>query len=516
MVFINDCSAEEEKSSLRRLPFLICLTQHRVAWLEQLVLRIKGIPHVVLNSPYSSCEATGPLPFVQGYDKNLKHSFLVGRTHPTNTRNESCDYPTILSSSPGCSSSDILLFLRVEHNIDLDCDLVMDDGDSSTDSRLISKLTVLQCSDRLAYFSLIHEDLHPTFQAIQFCDEISYNTCYLPTSKQIMKTMTTKKTCTNKDNKYFNLISVLYHPLHYLQSFFQRASALSYIQSRYSSHFWRNNILFTKKTCGQQQVNFLAAISHINDIYSILNNRLKMKSTIQVEEDGDGGRGRQQHQQQQPLFLLGTPYPTNVDAVLFAHLAEALTDVHVLPILSQYETLMDFFQIIFHTYFGPNYRFPPSSPNEEVDHVCMEELVKRNNATNYRNASGTHVYNSIQVDAASILRLHLNKNSLWDAATVQQQQYDHFNGGGETIHRWLMDGGIFPESNDETFYGPAFVNRRQQQQSKKDDETTTHNNRTPSHEEASYQEQRQNDDILWLKWIAATFVGAIFIFSQQE
>ena len=54
-----------------------------------------------------------------------------------------------------------------------------------------------------------------------------------------------------------------------------------------------------------------------------------MKSTIQVEEDGDGGRGRQQHQQQQPLFLLGTPYPTNVDAVLFAHLAEALTDVHV-------------------------------------------------------------------------------------------------------------------------------------------------------------------------------------------
>jgi len=198
--------------------------------------------------------------------------------------------------------------------------------------------------------------------------------------------------------------------------------------------------LFTKKTCGQQQVNFLAAISHINDIYSILNNRLKMKSTIQVEEDGDGGRGRQQHQQQQPLFLLGTPYPTNVDAVLFAHLAEALTDVHVLPILSQYETLMDFFQIIFHTYFGPNYRFPPSSPNEEVDHVCMEELVKRNNATNYRNASGTHVYNSIQVDAASILRLHLNKNSLWDAATVQQQQYDHFNGGGKlyTAGLWTV------------------------------------------------------------------------------
>lgn len=513
MVFINDCSVEE-KTSLRPLPLLITLTQHRVAWLEQLVLRIKGIPHVVLNSPYSSCEATGPLPFIQGYDKNLKHCFLVGRTHPTNTRNESCDYPTIPSSSPGCSSSDILLFLRVEHNIDLDCDLVMDDGDSSsTGPSLVSKLTVSQCSDRLAYFSLIQEDLHPTFQAIQFCDEMSYNTCYLPTSKQIMKTMTTK-TCTNKDNKYFfNLISVLYHPLHYLQSFFQRAKAVSYIQSRYSSHFWKNNILFTKKTCGQQQVHFLAAISHINDIYSILNNRLKMNSTLQVEEDGDGGRGRQQ---QQPWFLLGTLYPTNVDAVLFAHLAEALTDVHVLPILSQYETLMDFFQIIFHTYFGPNYRFPLTATNEEVDKDCLEELVKRNNATNYQNASGTHVYNSIQVDVASILRLHLDKNSLWDAAVVQQQQYDHFYGGGETIHRWLMDGGIFPENHDEKLYGPAFVHRKQQQQSKRDDETTAHYSKA-SHQEASYQEQRKNDDILWLKWIAVTLVGAIFIsFSQQE
>jgi hypothetical protein len=65
---------------------------------------------------------------------------------------------------------------------------------------------------------------------------------------------------------------------------------------------------------------------------------------------------------------------------------------------------MDFLQIIFHTYFGPNYRFHK---------VCLEELVKQNNGTNNRNASGTHVYNSIQVDTASILRLPLDKNSLW-------------------------------------------------------------------------------------------------------
>ena len=68
------------------------------------------------------------------------------------------------------------------------------------------------------------------------------------------------------------------------------------------------------------------------------------------------------------------------------------------------------------------------------------------------------------------------------AAIVQQRQYDHFYVGRESIHRWLMDGGIFPESNDDKLYGP-FVIRRQEQQSKRVDETTTHDN-SNSHEEA--------------------------------
>lgn len=499
----------EEKSSLRPLPLLLKLTQHRVAWLEQLVLRIKGIPHVVLNSPYSFCEATGPLPFVQGFDQNLKYSFLVGRTHSISSTREERNPPVAPSSSPGCSSSDILLYLRLEHNIDLDCDVVMDDD--GVGSRLVSKLTMLQCSDRLAYLSLIQEDLHPTFQSIQFCDEISYNTCYLPTARQIMSI--------NKDTTWFhNLISVLYQPLHNLQSYFQRTRALSELQSRKSSYSWRNKILFTK-ACRQPQVQFLAAMSHLNDIYSVLNDRLKMNCTEPVQDAAD-------LQLRQPFFLLGTSYPTNVDAVLFAHLAEAITDIHVLPILSQYETLMEFFQMIFHTYFGPNYRFPSSSHNEEEEHrECLEELVKRNNASNYQNASGTNVYNSIQVDVASILRANLDRKSLWDAAVAQQQQYDRFYGGGETIHRWLMEGGMFPESDDEKLYGPVFCNGKKQQSQKKD-ETTMHNS-TNSRQDSSYQQQqkmesmmeklqqeRKNDDKLWLSCIAATLVGAILISRQ--
>ena len=46
-------------------PQPIRLVQYRPAWLEQLALRISGLPHVVINSPYAVTEGTGPLPFLQ-------------------------------------------------------------------------------------------------------------------------------------------------------------------------------------------------------------------------------------------------------------------------------------------------------------------------------------------------------------------------------------------------------------------------------------------------------------------
>ena len=60
----------------------LVLTQFRPAYLEQLALRITGIPHIVLNSPYISNEATGPLPYLS--DLNADSPALVGRHHPSN------------------------------------------------------------------------------------------------------------------------------------------------------------------------------------------------------------------------------------------------------------------------------------------------------------------------------------------------------------------------------------------------------------------------------------------------
>ncbi|KAI2495587.1 hypothetical protein MHU86_18946 [Fragilaria crotonensis] len=54
----------------------LTLVQFRPAWFENLVLRMAGISHTVINSKYAATEATGPLPY-------LRHgTALVGRHHP--------------------------------------------------------------------------------------------------------------------------------------------------------------------------------------------------------------------------------------------------------------------------------------------------------------------------------------------------------------------------------------------------------------------------------------------------
>jgi hypothetical protein len=51
------------------------------------------------------------------------------------------------------------------------------------------------------------------------------------------------------------------------------------------------------------------------------------------------------------LRILGTKDLTTVDALLWAHLADALCDVHVVTILSSFPNLVQFFQQIHETYF---------------------------------------------------------------------------------------------------------------------------------------------------------------------
>lgn len=65
-----------------QLPLI--LTQFRPAWVEQILLRMARVPHIVVNSNHVSHEATGPLPFLRDHREPSQPPILVGRHHPSN------------------------------------------------------------------------------------------------------------------------------------------------------------------------------------------------------------------------------------------------------------------------------------------------------------------------------------------------------------------------------------------------------------------------------------------------
>ena len=110
--------------------------QYRPAWLEQLALRIAGLPHVVINSCYAVTEVTGPLPYVQ--DLSADPPIMTGRMHWSTNNNA------------------ILEYLKTAHNLDL--------------NKPLEDLPDLQFRAR-AYKSLICETLGPCLAFLQYHDK---------------------------------------------------------------------------------------------------------------------------------------------------------------------------------------------------------------------------------------------------------------------------------------------------------------------------------------------------------
>ena len=123
-------------------PQLIRLVQYRPAWLEQLALRVSGLPHVVVNSSYAVTEGTGPLPFLQ--DLSADPPAMMGRQ---NLSFADCDMGT---------GNAILDYLQTYHDINLDSPLLTSPE---------------QLSEALAYKTLIRQTLVPILAVLQFQDE---------------------------------------------------------------------------------------------------------------------------------------------------------------------------------------------------------------------------------------------------------------------------------------------------------------------------------------------------------
>ena len=150
----------------------LTLSQHRVAWHEQLVLRVANVPHVVLNSSYLASETTGQLPYLRDVgsisansantddDGTNRPPALVGRRNPGGLLDPN---PEVIPSG-----SHIVDYLRSSsyspsaHNI-INLDEHLDD---------------VQKADGLAYSTMITQTLNTVIAALRYGDYRAWEEVY--------------------------------------------------------------------------------------------------------------------------------------------------------------------------------------------------------------------------------------------------------------------------------------------------------------------------------------------------
>jgi hypothetical protein len=122
------------------------LFQYRPAWLEQLVLRVGGIEHMVLNSRFAVTEVTGPLPYLQDLDGEGSKAdspsppAMIGRGQARDGTNS--------------DENGILEYLKLYRGVDLDSVLVTEDQrQQSALYRTILRDTLAPCLLSLRYHS---------------------------------------------------------------------------------------------------------------------------------------------------------------------------------------------------------------------------------------------------------------------------------------------------------------------------------------------------------------------------
>ncbi len=272
----------------------IVLTQHRPAWFEQLLMRVAGIPHVVLNSNHISNEATGKLPYLRDC-RPSKPPILVGRNHPTN-----------LKESDNIIGNSILSYLQTDRNVDLDEQA----GICTDQQRGMSR----------CFQYMIHLELAKILMHLRFEDSDAWEQVYR--KQYVGATHNERRKGKGNDSEV-------------------KEGWFSEIRGRFQAVLERN--IEKKRLLGCSLDGEKNTISQLlqraNDAYFAIDRQLLF--VIQAKEETTS----------QKVYLLGTDKPALVDALLWAHLAEAFCDVHLVVLLASYPRIVNYFQDMYQTYF---------------------------------------------------------------------------------------------------------------------------------------------------------------------
>ena len=485
------------------------LTQYRVAWHEQMVLRMTHVPHDVVNSGYAATESTGGLPYLLDLSPPSSSSSsssssggddvegrcgpaLVGRDQPgglgsrffrqrmrdddmaTGDRNDDGGNDGKLSSSTfvRSSGSHIVDYLRCAKKrpssrgggnaVSGDPVRPPEQRDATTPSSHFSA----DCrDDAAAYEALIRDRLDYILAALRYGNDPAWDGIYRPqcvrASADPNDGASRRRRGGGSGPSFFPLWS-------WYQAYAERSLALrgllpdghataSFPSSgrgglalelfRYNDHGGRehdgkkrgadhdddgggnpkndngpgeggradneardhhqhhpfSSYLSCRGGSGggdAGRVNVRRAMEIADYYYASLERRLLESDPPPppaADDDVANDTGRERREGR-PVYLLGTDDPTPVDALLFAHIAEALCDVHLVLVLARRPVLVRYFSAMYDRYFGKGYadewrrRHNPRGGGEDDD----DGWIRRNDVANSNNA-----FNRIPEIAAS-------------------------------------------------------------------------------------------------------------------
>ena len=567
------------------------LSQYRVAWFEQIVLRMNRIPHMVENSGYAATESTGALPCLLdssndggGANNNTEKqhtkswensgkSVLIGRNQPGgmgSSFSQQC-YEDRKSQFIH-SGSHIIDYLRLTHPMKVKDNILFPEHMQETGQ---------SSGDAMAYESLIQEKLNYILLALRYGNDPSWEGVYRPQCIHATLDPNSEYHAGTKERKPFFSVWAWY------QSYSERSLALynllpsthamspsihgglSFELFRYNDY--RNCSTSIKssnannndedddgqnsdeKTTHQHhpfssffssyggsgggstgRVNVYRAMEFGDLYYSSLENKLAAASCV-----GTDG---------QTTYFLGTEKPTYIDALLFAHLAEALCDVHLVLVLAKYSRLTKYFQWMYDQFFGEAYT--QTFASESTSWVEKNNIVNALNAfnqipeaTSTKQSSSTVSSNgeglSDMVHAIQLMQklaVHCKEldEALQDAAALraldgeEKAVLDSYHRPmGSRLYGWIM-------GREVKFWGSGNTAKLSNDGEVLSDKDTGNDEGSYSsgdeHQKGKYSEDdkkqkdivkrmkrdRRTNDELWLSGVAAVFVVTLVISASSK
>ena len=191
-------------------------------------------------------------------------------------------------------------------------------------------------------------------------------------------------------------------------------------------------------------------------------------------------------------YLLHTEKPTTVDGLLWAHIADALCDVHLLTLLADFPNLVQYFQRIYDQYFRLDVDAEWKVWNQEQNlvnpfqHLPVEE-TKSNEPSSFHDALALMQSFSVHTHNLQEVLIVAKEKRTQDskARRIPPQQ--------STLYRWRMGGSIRPD---------------------KEETADSSEQETPQQEK--YRRAHKQNDELWLSAVLAVTAIAVFFGTSKR